>query len=105
MSWSGGTSNAVLRPIEKMNVSNGDPSLFFISSNGVAFILPCNDPVFSAHREVFLTTGGDPLYFQDKACRSLGLRRTGRFSLLHTHVSHVNPIHLLQEYFIDPSKY
>lgn len=41
-------------PIPELNVSDGDGTLFFISSNALTFVEPCDDPVFSAHVPVTL---------------------------------------------------
>lgn len=47
--WSDASYQNDFDPIPALNRSDGDGTLFFLSSNALQFPQPCDDPVFAAH--------------------------------------------------------
>ena len=47
--WSDASYQNDFDPIPQLNRSDGDGTLYFLSSNALQFPTQCNDPVFSAH--------------------------------------------------------
>lgn len=48
--WSDASYQNDFDPIPALNRSDGDGTLFFLSSNALQFPQPCDDPVFAAHK-------------------------------------------------------
>ncbi|KAI0416096.1 hypothetical protein F5X98DRAFT_388372 [Xylaria grammica] len=52
-------------PIPELNSTQGDGTIFFISSNSLLFVEPCDDPVFSAHIPQQLVNDNTTMYVGD----------------------------------------
>ncbi|KAL7621859.1 hypothetical protein AAE478_007359 [Parahypoxylon ruwenzoriense] len=59
-------------PIPELDTSAGDETLFFISNNGLRFVEPCDDPIFSAHVPFWDPLDNAKCYLEDRLTGVLG---------------------------------